>query len=225
MHVHLNSDYTVNVIIKTIIFGFFCYLIGSIPNGYWIGKFFFKKDITKEGSGNIGATNALRVLGTTTGILVAIMDILKGAIATWLPVWFGVYTLSPLIFGLLAVLGHTYSIFLHFQGGQAVATSAGILLAYNFPLFIFCVSIFILTLLISSMASLASILMAFSAVIYCFLLTNDLLKVFAVAVTVIIIYTHKNNIIRIFKGNERLIKFGIYYWFLKKRNCQNKKSQ
>ena len=107
----------------------------------WIGKIFYHRDITKEGSGNIGTTNTFRVLGFKAGLVVLFMDILKGTLAASQP-----YLLhspvNPLLIGLFASLGHTVSIFDHFHGGKAVATSAGILLAYNPGLFALAASIF-----------------------------------------------------------------------------------
>lgn len=116
---------------KLIILFIIAYLLGAVPSGVWIGKLFFNKDIRTEGSGNIGTTNTFRVLGKTAGTVVMIMDIAKGTIATLLPTFFGIQHINPLIFGVFAILGHTFSIFDRFNGGKAVATSAGMLLAYN----------------------------------------------------------------------------------------------
>lgn len=109
------------------------YLLGSIPSGIWIGKYFYQTDIRKYGSGNSGTTNTFRVLGKKAGSIVLIMDMLKGSAATLLPIWLGV-EIHPLLAGVVAALGHTYPLFAGFKGGKAVATSAGIMLAYN-PLF------------------------------------------------------------------------------------------
>ena len=111
------------------------YLLGSIPSGLWIGKYFYHKDIRKEGSGNIGTTNTFRVLGPKAGTVVLVMDILKGTLAASQPYLFHV-NVNPLLIGLIASVGHTCSIFDNFHGGKAVATSAGILLAYNPLLFV-----------------------------------------------------------------------------------------
>ncbi len=113
------------------------YLIGSFPTGVLVGKIFFHKDIRKYGSGNIGTTNAFRVLGPVAGIIVFLIDFFKGTLATLLPVLFnlGSHYLC-LVFGLAAILGHAFSIFLKFKGGKAVATSAGFLLGYNVHFFL-----------------------------------------------------------------------------------------
>ncbi|KGO27514.1 hypothetical protein Q757_07775 [Oenococcus alcoholitolerans] len=125
------------MILKTILFIIAAYLIGSIMTGYWIGKYFFKKDITKEGSGNVGTTNVFRTIGPIAGVIVLIIDIAKGSIATILPGMMGFHSVSPLIFGIFAVIGHCYSIFLNFRGGKAVATTAGVMLAYDPYFFLF----------------------------------------------------------------------------------------
>ncbi len=106
------------------------YLLGSIQTGLWIGKAFYHINLREHGSGNTGTTNTFRVLGVKAGLVVLVVDILKGTIATILPVWLGVTAVSPLLIGLFAILGHTFPIFAGFKGGKAVATSAGILLGF-----------------------------------------------------------------------------------------------
>ena len=94
------------------------YLLGSIPSGVWIGKIFYKKDIRNFGSGNSGTTNTFRVLGKPAGIIVLLMDILKGTLATCLPLLFQIDGINPLWFGVCAILGHTFPIFAGFKGGR-----------------------------------------------------------------------------------------------------------
>lgn len=107
-----------------IIFGIIAYLLGSIPFALIIGKIGYKIDVREHGSGNLGATNAFRVLGIKAGSIVIIGDILKGTAAVLLPQLFDA-NVYPLIIGIIAVLGHTYPIFAKFKGGKAVATSGG----------------------------------------------------------------------------------------------------
>ena len=109
------------------------YLVGSIPSALWIGQIFYKTDIRKHGSGNLGATNTFRVLGKKAGIVVMVMDILKGTVATILPTLalFPDSGVHPLVAGLVAVFGHMFPIFASFKGGKAVATSGGMLLGYH----------------------------------------------------------------------------------------------
>src|SRR5690625_2801581 len=109
-----------------VIFGLIAYLLGSIPFALIVGKVGFNIDIRKHESGNLGATNAFRVLGTKAGIIVTLADILKGTIATIIPLlvsFFIEVEVMRLIIGIFAVLGHTYPIFAKFKGGKAVATS------------------------------------------------------------------------------------------------------
>ncbi|PTY81108.1 glycerol-3-phosphate 1-O-acyltransferase PlsY, partial [Heyndrickxia sporothermodurans] len=107
------------------------YLLGSIPSGLIVGKLFYGIDIRQHGSGNLGATNSFRTLGVKAGTVVIVADILKGTLATLLPKFFGVdESIHPLLIGLVAVIGHMFPIFAGFRGGKAVATSAGVLLAY-----------------------------------------------------------------------------------------------
>jgi glycerol-3-phosphate acyltransferase PlsY len=194
------------------------YLLGSIPSGVWIGKLFFKKDIRQFGSGNTGTTNTFRVLGKKAGTTVLFMDILKGTLATCLPYIFGL-SVNPLLFGVVAVLGHTFPVFAHFKGGKAVATSAGMLLAYNPVFFIYSALIFVICLYITSMVSLTSmvsaILITLSTIILPFTIPTILphfdwlLTVIAVALTTFIFIRHKENIQRIKNGTESRLSFGL----------------
>ena len=132
------------------------YLIGSIPSALWVGKLFYKTDIREHGSGNLGGTNTFRVLGKTAGLTVTILDILKGTAAALLPLLpiFDSVTVHPLIPGILAVVGHMYPVFAHFKGGKAVATSGGVLLAYEWPVFIIVLVTFFIALKVTKMVSL-----------------------------------------------------------------------
>ena len=145
---------------KLILLLILAYLLGSIPSGVWIGKLFFKKDIRQHGSGNTGTTNTFRVLGKTAGIVVLLMDILKGTLATCLPMIFHLSGINPLWFGVCAILGHTFPIFAGFKGGKAVATSAGMLLGFNPVFFVYSCIIFIVSLFCTSMVSLSSMISA-----------------------------------------------------------------
>ena len=108
------------------------YLLGSIPSGLWVGQYFFKKDIRQYGSGNLGSTNAFRVLGKKAGSLVLFCDIFKGFLAMILALTiFKQPDISPLWIASFAVIGHTFPIFASFKGGKAVATFAGMILAYQ----------------------------------------------------------------------------------------------
>lgn len=200
----MNSS-IVEIILSLVI----AYLLGSIPSGVWIGKVFFHIDIRRHGSGNIGTTNTYRILGPVAGSVVMMMDISKGAVATLLPSMLHISGASPLIFGLAAILGHTFSIFDHFKGGKAVATSAGMLLAYQPLMFGVAAGVWIVMILLTSMVSLAS-LVAFPCVTIAIFFTHDtLLFILAVILTGFIYYRHRGNIKRIIKGTESMVPFGL----------------
>ncbi|MGB9341980.1 glycerol-3-phosphate 1-O-acyltransferase PlsY [Trichococcus sp.] len=183
------------------------YLLGSIPSGIWIGKYFYQTDIRKYGSGNSGTTNTFRVLGKKAGIIVLIMDMLKGSVATLLPIWLGV-EIHPLFAGVVAALGHTYPLFAGFKGGKAVATSAGILLAYNPLFFGEAIIAFVIYLYFSRMVSLSSILVSFTAVALSFFFNDWPLTLVTTLLTIFIIYRHRSNIYRIRSGTESKVPFG-----------------
>ncbi|GAF36721.1 glycerol-3-phosphate 1-O-acyltransferase PlsY [Lentilactobacillus farraginis] len=194
---------------KIVLMFIIAYLLGSIPSGVWIGKAFFHIDIRRHGSGNIGTTNTYRVLGPIAGSVVMAMDISKGAVATLLPMFFHVATINPLLFGLAAILGHTFSVFDKFKGGKAVATSAGMLLAYKPSFFFLAAGIWILIILLTSMVSLASIITFPCITIATFFIHDTYLFILAAVLTVFIIYRHWANIKRILHGNERMVPFGL----------------
>lgn len=203
---------------KTAILLVLAYLLGSFPSGIWIGKLFFKKDIREFGSGNSGTTNTFRVLGKTAGLVVFAMDLLKGTLATCLPLIFHL-DINPLWFGLIAVIGHTLPIFAGFKGGKAVATSAGMLLGFAPLFFFYSLAFFLIVLYITSMVSAASIASAIfvtlSSIILPYIwptilpIQNWLLTIVCLVLTCYIIYRHKENIQRIKDGTENRVSFGL----------------
>lgn len=194
------------------------YLLGSIQTGLWIGKAFYHINLREHGSGNTGTTNTFRVLGVKSGLVVLVVDILKGTIATILPVWLGVTAVSPLLIGLFAILGHTFPIFAGFKGGKAVATSAGVLLGFA-PLFLLYLGIvFTISLYLFSMISLSSVISAAMAVLsalifpaFGFLLPNYdwLFTVLIIIIASIIIIRHRDNMKRIKAHQENLVPWGL----------------
>ena len=189
------------------------YLIGSIPSALWVGKLFFKTDIREHGSGNLGGTNTFRVLGKKAGIVVTLMDIFKGTAATFLillPVFHEV-TIHALILGATAVVGHMFPIFAGFRGGKAVATSAGVILGYQWPLFFILLALFLISLKLTKMVSLSSIIIAIAAFIYA--LINLIINgeyIFFIMITILatfIVYRHRENIKRIKAGTEPKVKW------------------
>ncbi|API79352.1 glycerol-3-phosphate 1-O-acyltransferase PlsY [Staphylococcus argenteus] len=191
------------------------YLIGAFPSGFVIGKVFFKKDIRQFGSGNTGATNSFRVLGRPAGFLVTFLDIFKGFITVFFPLWLPVHADGPistfftngLIVGLFAILGHVYPIYLKFQGGKAVATSAGVVLGVNPILLLILAIIFFVVLKIFKYVSLASIVAAICCVIGSLIIQDYILLVVSFLVSIILIIRHRSNIARIFRGEEPKIKW------------------
>lgn len=187
------------------------YLLGSIPFALIVGKIGFKLDIREHGSGNLGATNAFRVLGIKAGIIVTIADILKGTLATLIPLFAAMYftdlTVNNLLVGCFAVLGHTYPLFAKFKGGKAVATSSGIILGVSPLLFGAIIVTFIITLYISKYVSLSSMITGIIAVIITCFLNDWLLFTMVSVLTLFVIYRHIENIKRIINRTEPKIKW------------------
>jgi glycerol-3-phosphate acyltransferase PlsY len=204
-----------------IVFILVAYLAGSIPTAVWFGKAFYKMDVREHGSGNAGATNTFRVLGAKAGIIVLLVDCVKG----YLPV-----TLLPLIspydvgsvsytnlqigLGLAAVLGHVFPVFAEFRGGKGVATLLGVVLSLHLPAALISLGTFVLVFALTRFVSLGSILSAAVyplSVIIVFHSNNKSLVIFSVIFAAIVIVTHQKNIERLLKREEnRLV--------LRKRN-------
>ncbi|SDO80587.1 glycerol-3-phosphate acyltransferase PlsY [Streptococcus equinus] len=203
---------------KILVMILIAYLLGSIPTGLWIGKFFYHTNLREHGSGNTGTTNTFRVLGAKAGTITFIIDMLKGTLAALLPLIFGVTGVSPILIGLFAIIGHTFPLFAQFKGGKAVATSAGVLLGFA-PLFLlFLLVVFVITLYLYSMISLSSVVAASVAVVsvlifpaFGFLLPHyDLLfTLVIILIAGIIIVRHKDNITRIKEHKENLVPWGL----------------
>jgi glycerol-3-phosphate acyltransferase PlsY len=193
--------------------GVIAYLLGSIPSAVWIGKQFHNIDVREHGSGNAGTTNVIRVLGWGTGIPVLIIDIAKGWIAAMLPVFFhladkgsALLTNLQIIVGIIAIIGHIFPVFAGFRGGKGVATIFGVLLAVQ-PLLTLCaLGVFLVVLLITRIVSVSSMSagISFPIILFLFFDTPSLLfKVFAVLTGIALIATHRKNIGRLLKGEEK----------------------
>lgn len=189
------------------------YLLGSIPTGLWIGKAFFKTDIREHGSKNLGATNSFRILGKKAGLIVTLVDVFKGTAAVLLPLlpFFSESTISPLLLGVVALIGHMFPVFAGFRGGKAVATSAGVLLGVSWPLFILLFFVFFGSLKMFKMVSLTSIISATTAFIYgiiYWVVTGSWgLCVMTACLWLFIVYRHLENIKRIQNGTEPKVKW------------------
>lgn len=189
-----------------IIFALIAYLLGSIPSALLVGKLGYKIDVRQHGSGNLGATNAFRVLGIKAGIIVTLSDILKGTLATILPSLFDA-SVYQLVIGIFAVIGHTYPIFAKFKGGKAVATSGGIILGIYPLLFVIMISTFLLTLYLTKYVSLSSMITGVVTIIVSLFYKDIALIIVISLLTTFVIYRHRENIKRIRKGTEPKIKW------------------
>lgn len=180
------------------------YLIGCFSSAYFLGKVSKNIDIRSYGSGNAGATNALRVLGKKMGILTFVLDILKGIIAVFL----GQIILGfngGLLASIFVVLGHNFPVFLGFKGGKGVATSLGVLLVLNWPTGLICLLIGVIFIVITRYVSLGSVMASITAPIV-IVLTSDsidkLLYLTTLLLALLSIFRHKANIVRLLKGEE-----------------------
>ncbi len=195
--------------INLILLSLLAYVIGSIPSGLWIGKIFYKKDIRDFGSGNLGATNSFRVLGIKAGSIVTVMDILKGTVATLLPFFFQLNVDHHfwLLTGAFAIIGHSFPLFAGFRGGKAVATSAGVILAYAPLLFVAALVVFLVTLKLSKYVSLSSMIGALAALIISLFMGDWILIILVACIALFVIWRHRANITRIRNGEEPKIKW------------------
>jgi glycerol-3-phosphate acyltransferase PlsY len=190
------------------------YLVGSIPTAVWIGKAFYGIDVREFGSGNAGATNTFRVLGKKAGFPVLFIDILKGSAAVALAFIGPIAFESPdfrnlqLGLGVAVLIGHIFPIFAGFRGGKGVATILGVVMCI-LPLTC-CIGllVFFTVLLITRFVSLSSMMagIAFPFILH-FIMHNDekILTVFSITVAVLLIITHRKNIVRLFKKQESKI--------------------
>jgi glycerol-3-phosphate acyltransferase PlsY len=198
------------------------YLIGSIPTAVWYGNSFYGLDVRDYGSGNAGATNTFRVLGKKAGIIVMLVDILKGWIATSLVfvlAHFGLISsdhviLYQILFGLAAVSGHIFPLYVNFKGGKGVATLLGMVLAIHWQAALICVLVFIIVFIISKYVSLGSMIASLAFPILLLLPffkgpDKPLLIIFGFAIFAAVVLTHQKNIIRLINGEENKAKIRI----------------
>jgi len=197
---------------KELLLIFIAYLIGSIPTALLISRHFFGIDIRDYGSGNMGATNTFRVLGSKYGTIVMIFDIVKGMLAVALFNFLPHYlhnewdrTNLMVGLGLGAVVGHIFPIFADFKGGKGVATLFGMILAVQPVIAASCVGVFLLVLFLTRYVSLSSILAGIALPICVLWIWNDdvvIYRIFAVLVACLVILTHQKNIVKLLRGNE-----------------------
>ncbi len=211
-------------VIRLIIIAVLCYVVGSIPTAVIVSKRVFGFDIRERGSGNMGSTNAFRVLGKKWGITVQVVDILKGVFAVVVlshlfegNIPFNHYTsftdetVVKIIAGVSAVLGHVFSVFVGFKGGKGINTAAGMLVGIAPVEVGIIVGVFLLTVFTSGYISLGSIFAALALPTSMAVRHNvfgaeiqgyHTIIYFLIALAVFVVYTHRTNIGRLMSGNE-----------------------
>jgi len=198
--------------------GVLAYLMGSFSSAVWIGKWFYNTDVREHGSGNAGATNTIRVLGTKAGVIVMVLDIIKAWGAVMLAHLFAIDTWSEaqlvdykIVVGSLAVLGHVFPVFTGFKGGKGVASLVGVIIALFSPYIFLLVlawflTVFILTRYVSLASITASVFFAVLA-IFVFQEQNMYLIILSALIAVFVPLTHHKNIKRLLKGEESKLSF------------------
>ena len=188
------------------------YLLGSIPTSVWVGKLFYGIDVREQGSGNAGTTNTFRVLGIKAAIPVFIIDVLKAYIAAKLVVFFPCLPHTPmyvnlqLLFGICAVVGHIFPIYVGFKGGKGVASLLGVTLAISPVSALLALAVFVIVLLITHYVSLGSMLAGCSYPLFVFFVEKTdvfSLQIFSVIFAVLLLVTHRKNIARLRNGEEK----------------------
>lgn len=186
--------------------GVIAYLVGSIPSGLILGRLFWHRDLRKYGSHNIGATNAWRTLGKVPGIIVFLADSLKGQAGVLLGLSLVGTPLAAVIGGLLAIVGHSFSLFLRFHGGKGVATSLGVLtmLMGNVTLIVFVLwfTIVYMTRYVSLGSVVAGVITPILAALFAYPMEYI---VFTVIAALLVIVRHRENIKRLMNGTENKI--------------------
>lgn len=208
------------------------YLIGSVPTAVWVSKAFFGIDIRDYGSGNAGATNTFRTLGSRWGTFVMVIDVLKGVAATSLYLLLPYYLTSEwdrtnlmVGLGLAAVLGHIFPIWADFRGGKGVATLFGMVLAIQPLVAVYCVGVFLLVLYLTRFVSLSSILASIAFAVLILFIFNEkepLYRAFAIAVALLVVLTHQKNISRLLRGSESKVPILKYRDRRKERRREEK---
>ncbi len=197
------------------------YLLGSIPTAYLFVRVLKGVDIRSVGSGNVGATNASRVLGKGLGALVLFLDILKGFLAVWMIGGFlsGRGEVNPdllkVLLGTACISGHNWTVFLRFKGGKGIATSLGVLIAFAVSaealrmVLLFCLLVWLAVFLIWRIVSLASVLAGVSLPLFMVIMKASQVFIFTgIILTFLVLIRHKENIKRLLHGKEKCVTFG-----------------
>lgn len=185
------------------------YVIGSIPSGLILGKTLWNVDLREHGSKNIGATNAWRTLGKLPGFIVFVADLLKGMIGVYLGMLLVGTSTAMIIGGIIAIVGHSLSLFLKFKGGKGVATGLGVIIMLMPTVSAIVFIIWLVIVILSKYVSLASIIAAICVPVFAFILgMPSEFVAFGVVAALFVIYRHKSNIGRLMNGTENKIKAG-----------------
>lgn len=198
------------------------YLTGAFPTSFLLGKLFYNIDIRKFGSGNAGATNTFRVLGRKSGIVVLLIDILKGYVVIKYIYFFKSINLLEivntdlffqyqLLFGLAAIIGHIFPVYINFKGGKGIATILGILISLNLTAALYSCAVFLVILFLTKYVSLSSIIACFFYSIFILFVYESNIqseKIFSIFVLFLSLITHRKNILRLIKKEETKVKFG-----------------
>jgi len=186
------------------------YLIGSIPTAVWVGLRFHGLDVREHGSKNAGATNTFRVLGKKPGVIVLLIDVLKGIGSLLIPlVIFGFDNQRlidhQIICSLGVIIGHLFPLYAGFRGGKGVATSLGVIIAIQPRAALICMAVFLIVFLISNYVSLGAIITSFCFPIQVIFFSSEKsmsLIIFSIVIALVVIFAHRKNIGRIISGTE-----------------------
>lgn len=205
--------YILSAMIIIIALACLAYLLGSIPTSVWLGRAIKGVDLREQGSGNAGATNAFRVLGKPIGSMVLVLDMLKGFLAVNLTHMQSLiepgsehYMMLKIGFGLLAVVGHIFPVFAGFRGGKGVATVTGVALAIHPLAALGAIAIYLLVFLVTRISAMGSLMAALSYpvwILWVFRSEYLTIRIFSLVVVVLVLITHRSNILRLVRGEEK----------------------
>lgn len=185
------------------------YCLGSIPSGLLLGKSLWNIDLREHGSKNIGATNAYRTLGRWPAMLIFLADLAKGIIGVWLGNFLIGTPMAMILGGIMAIAGHSWSIFLGFKGGKGVATGLGVIAMLLPKVTLIVFGVWCIIVYFTRYVSLASVVGAALVPICTYFLVDDSeYLLFGLIAAIFVIYRHKTNIQRLLNGTETKIKAG-----------------
>jgi glycerol-3-phosphate acyltransferase PlsY len=189
------------------------YLLGSIPSSVWLGRTLKGVDLREHGSGNAGATNAFRVLGKPIGSAVLALDMLKGFLAVNLTLLQNAidgategFMMLKIGFGLIAVVGHIFPVFAGFRGGKGVATVTGVALAIHPFAALAAMGIYLVVFLVTRISALGSLIAVLTYPVWIFWVFRSeyiTIRIFSLVVVVLVLITHRSNILRLVRGEEK----------------------